>query len=365
MPSASHLPSAPRVRSVVDGLPAYVAGRSAQTALTAALASNESHFPPLPSVTSLMETETSRIHRYPDMASADLREAIAAHVGVSADEVAVGPGSSGVLQQILSAVCDPGHEVIFAWRSFEAYPILAAVAGAEPVRVPLLPDEQHDLDAMAAAVTDETRVVLLCSPNNPTGVPLDAERTEDFLSRVPSHALVVIDEAYVEFQDEAGAVDALELYRRYPNVCVLRTFSKAYGLAGLRVGYAIARAPLAEGLRRTAIPFGVNRMAQTAAAASLAAHDEMRARTAEVRAERTRMIAALRGAGWTVPESQANFVWLRCGDETREAILSALADADILARGYRDDGVRITLADRGTNDRVLAVLAERGRFGSQ
>ncbi len=200
MPSASHLPSAPRVRPVVDGLPAYVAGRSAQTALTAALASNESHFPPLPSVTSLMETETSRIHRYPDMASADLREAIAAHVDVSAEEVAVGPGSSGVLQQILSAVCDPGHEVVFAWRSFEAYPILAAVAGAEPVRVPLLPDEQHDLDAMAAAVTEQTRVLLLCSPNNPTGVPLDAERTEDLLSRVPPHVLVVIDEAYVEFR---------------------------------------------------------------------------------------------------------------------------------------------------------------------
>ncbi|MBP2215028.1 histidinol-phosphate transaminase [Arthrobacter sp. CAN_C5] len=365
MTSTCSLPDAPRLRSVVADLPPYVAGRSAQTALTAALASNESHFAPLPSVIEVIAAEAGRIHRYPNMASVDLREAIAAHLEVSSDEVAVGPGSSGVLQQILSAVCDQDDEVIFAWRSFEAYPILAAVAGAKAARVPLLPDEHHDLDAMAAAVTDRTRVIILCSPNNPTGVSLGAARTEDFLSKVPPHVLVVVDEAYVEFQDEIGEVDALDLYHRYPNICVLKTFSKAYGLAGLRVGYAIARAPLAEGLRRTAIPFGVNRMAQSAAVASLAAHQEMRTRAIDVRVERQRMITALHNAGWDVPDSQANFFWLRCGDDVREQILSALADADILARGYKDDGVRISLADRDTNERVLAVLTERGKFGDQ
>ncbi|MHA7192109.1 histidinol-phosphate transaminase [Arthrobacter sp. MDT2-16] len=365
MTSTSSISDAPRLRDAVADLPSYVAGRSAQTALTAALASNESHFPPLPSVVEVITAETARIQRYPNMASADLREAIALHLAVSADEVAVGPGSSGVLQQILAAVCDPDDEVMFAWRSFEAYPILAAVAGAKPVRVPLLPDEQHDLEAMAAAVSDRTRVIILCSPNNPTGVSLDPASTEDFLSKVPSRVLVVIDEAYIEFQDDSGAPDALELYRRYPNICILRTFSKAYGLAGLRVGYAIARPPVADGVRRTAIPFGVNRLAQSAAVASLAVEDEIRARVRQVRTERRRMIAALHDAGWSVTDSQANFFWLRCGDQVREQILSVLADADILARGYQGDGVRISLADRETNERVLAVLAQRERFGNQ
>lgn len=365
MPTTFSPAGAPRLRAAIADLPAYVAGRSAETALTAALASNESHFQPLPSVTEVISGETGRIHRYPSMASADLREAIAGRFSVSAEEVAVGPGSSGVLQQILSAVCDPGDEVVFAWRSFEAYPILVTVAGATAVPVPLLDNEQHDLSAMAAAVTDRTRVILLCSPNNPTGVSLDMAGTEEFLRTVPPHVLVVVDEAYIEFQDESGGLDALALYRRYPNVCILRTFSKAYGLAGLRVGYAIARAPVADGLRRTAIPFGVNRLAQSAAVASLAADDEIRSRVAEVVAERGRAVAALREAGWDVPGSQANFYWLRCADGTRERVLAALAAADILARGYQGDGVRISLADNRTNDRVLAVLADRGRFGDR
>ena len=356
--------SAPTLRAAVASLPAYVAGRSAATELTAALASNESHFAPLPSVTTAIAAEADRVHRYPDMGSADVREAIAGHHGVSADEVATGPGSSGVLQQVITAVCDAGDEVVFAWRSFEAYPILVTLAGAQPVPVPLLDTEHHDLPAMAAAVTDRTRLVLLCSPNNPTGVSISAAALEEFLRAVPPHVLVVLDEAYIEFQRGPG-VDSLGFYRRYPNLCILRTFSKAYGLAGLRIGYAIARPELADGLRRTAIPFGVNRMAQAAAAASLAAGDEIQARTEAVAQERARVIAALRGCGWDVPDSQANFYWLRASDGLRGELLDALAGADILARGYAGDGVRVTLADRETNDRVLAVLSDRGRFTAQ
>ncbi|TLM82648.1 histidinol-phosphate transaminase [Pseudarthrobacter sp. NamE2] len=356
--------SAPGLRAAVEHLPAYVAGKSAATELTAALASNESHFVPLPSVVDAISAETARIHRYPNMGVVDAREAIARHHGVSPEEVAAGPGSSGVLQQIIFAVCDAGDEVVFAWRSFEAYPILVTIAGARPVPVPLLDNEHHDLEAMAAAITDRTRLVLLCSPNNPTGVAIAAGALEDFLSKVPPHVLVVLDEAYIEFQRGPG-VDFLELYRRYPNLCILRTFSKAYGLAGLRIGYAIARPSLAEGLRRTAIPFGVNRMAQAAAVASLAAEDEIAARTEAVALERTRVIGALRSFGWEVPDSQANFYWLRASDELREQLLAALSEADILARGYAGDGVRITLAGRETNDRVLAVLTDRGRFAAQ
>ena len=356
--------AAPQVRAAVAGLPAYVAGKSAQSELTAALASNESHFPPLPSVVEAMSAEAGRIHRYPTMGAVKACAAIARHHGVRPEEVAAGPGSSGVLQQIISAVCGHGDEVVFAWRSFEAYPILVAVAGAVSVRVPLLANEHHDLDAMAAAITDRTRLVILCSPNNPTGVSISADALESFLQSVPPRVLVVLDEAYIEFQRGPG-VDALDFYRRYPNLCVLRTFSKAYGLAGLRIGYAIARPDIAEGLRRTAIPFGVNRMAQAAAVASLAAGDEILERTNAVAAERTRVIEALRGCGWTVPDSQANFYWLRASDELREQLLGALGGADILARGYAVDGVRITLADPPTNDRVLAVLAGRAGFAAQ
>ncbi|GAB5077504.1 histidinol-phosphate transaminase [Arthrobacter sp. AD-310] len=356
--------SAPALRAAVADLPAYVAGRSAESELTAALASNESHFAPLPSVVDVVAAEAGRIHRYPNMAVVDAREAIARHHGVSADEIAAGPGSSGVLQQIISAVCDHGDEVVFAWRSFEAYPILVNVAGATPVRVPLLDNEQHDLPAMAAAVGGRTRMVILCSPNNPTGVSIEPDELDEFLRAVPPQVLVVLDEAYIEYHRGPG-VDSLEFYRRYPNLCILRTFSKAYGLAGLRIGYAIARPAIADGLRRTAIPFGVNRMAQAAAIASLTAEDEIRARTSAVAAERTRVIAALRDSGWNVPDSQANFYWLRASDELRGQLLDALSAADILARGYVNDGVRISLADKKTNDRVLAVLSDRGRFAAQ
>jgi histidinol-phosphate aminotransferase len=364
MTSALPQAAAPEVRAAVVNLPAYVAGRSAESELTAALASNESHFAPLPSVIDVLSAEGGRIHRYPSMGAREAREAIARHHTVSVEEVAAGPGSSGVLQQIISAVCGHGDEVVFAWRSFEAYPILVTVAGAVPVPVPLLADEHHDLAAMAAAVTERTRLVILCSPNNPTGVSITAEALEDFLAAVPPRVLVVLDEAYIEFQRGPG-VDSLKFYRRYPNLCILRTFSKAYGLAGLRIGYAIARPAVAEGLRRTAIPFGVNRMAQSAAVASLSAEGEILARTDAVADERSRVIPSLRSYGWEVPDSQANFYWLRASDGLRGQILTALAEADILARGYAGDGVRITLADRETNNRVLAVLSDRGRFAAR
>ena len=365
MTSTFHPPLEPTLRAAVAQLPSYIAGRSAESALTAALASNESHFTPLPSVVEVIAAEGARIHKYPSMGAAESRDAIARHFSVSAEEVAVGPGSSGVLQQIIAAVCDHGDEVIFAWRSFEAYPILVTVAGARPVPVPLLESEHHDLTAMANAVTERTRIVILCSPNNPTGVSIGAAEMEEFLSRVPPQVLVVVDEAYIEYQRSPDGLDSLELYRRYRNICILRTFSKAYGLAGLRVGYAIARPALAEGLRRTAIPFGVNRMAQRAAIASLAAETEIQVRTNDVADERRRVISSLQSCGWQVPDSEANFYWLRVPDQVREQILAALSEADILARGYQGDGVRISLADRKTNNRVLAVLSDRSRFGAR
>ncbi|GER23026.1 putative phenylalanine aminotransferase [Zafaria cholistanensis] len=353
----------PALREVVSRLPGYVAGRRAASVLTAALASNESHEEPLPSVLEAVLQGAGGINRYPDIAAVGLRERIAAFVEADAAEVAVGPGSVGVLQQILAATCGPGDEVVFAWRSFEAYPILVSLTGATPVPVPLGSDEGHDLEAMLGAVTERTRVVMVCSPNNPTGVAVRHDALARFVAAVPSSVLVLVDEAYVEYVgDDAGRLDALGLFRAHANVCVLRTFSKAYGLAGLRVGYAVAHRPLAEGLRRVALPFGVNSLAQRAAIASLDAAEEVRERAAAVGRERRRVTGALRQAGWDVPESRANFIWLRAEDRLRSALAEAFDRADVLVRAYDGDGIRITLADPETNGRVLAILGDRSAF---
>ncbi|MEV0638465.1 histidinol-phosphate transaminase [Streptomyces sp. NPDC050619] len=356
--------TAPMPRRTVSVLPSYVAGQRAQSEMIASLASNESHYAPLPSVLDVVAHSAARLNRYPDSGAVVLRERIAEHLGVTAGEVAIGPGSVGVLQQIIVSLCDPGDEVVFAWRSFEAYPLLVTLAGARPVPVPLGPDEGHDLEAMAAAMTDRTRIVLLCTPNNPTGVPITGAAVERFLATVPPQVLVVIDEAYFEYGTDPAAVDAIGAYRNHPNVCVLRTFSKAHGLAGLRVGYAIARPRIADTLRKTVIPFAVSDLAQQAAVASLDAESEMRDRVASVTSERDRVISRARGAGWDVPDSQANFVWIRAADDRREGIVKAFAAADILVRGYAGDGVRITIADSFANDRVIRVLAELNSVNS-
>ena len=349
--------STPQLRPAVAALPAYVAGRRASTALTEPLASNESHFTPLPAVLAAVAAAAVRVNRYPDMASTALRERIAQQSGVDASQVAVGPGSVGVLGQLIAAMCDPGDEVVFAWRSFEAYPILCEIAGARAVRVPLTATEEHDLPAMASAVTDRTKVVLLCSPNNPTGTGIDAQALEEFLSTVPSTVLVVLDEAYREFSDDP--LDSAALAERFGNLCLLRTFSKAYGLAGLRVGYAVAAPEIAEGLRRTQIPFSVSAIAEAAAIAALDSIEEVRTRAGSVASERRRVIAAARSYGWKVPDGEANFFWIRTDDERRERLVAAFDAADILVRGYAGDGVRITIAGPEANDRVLAVLADQ------
>lgn len=347
----------PSLRAEVSSLPAYVPGSRAEAAAMAALASNESHFEPLPSVLRTVFDAARTMNRYPDTSSLALRERIAGNLAATVDEVTVGPGSLGVLSQIISAFCRPGDEVIFPWRSFEAYPILVQLAGATSIPVPLRRDEGHDLEAMLDSLTERTRVIIVCTPNNPTGVPVSHGELDEFLGRVRSDILVVIDEAYIEYATAADTPDSLALYRRYPNVCLLRTFSKAYGLAGLRIGYALAGGHLSEGLRKAALPFSVSAMAQQAAIASLDAEGEMRTRVQAVVSEREKLLPALRTAGWDIPASQTNFLWLRCSDESRERLVGAFRDAGILVRGYPGDGVRISLADTEANNRVLAVLA--------
>ena len=349
----THLPA---LRDAVAGLPAYVPGRRSAAMDVAALASNESHYPPLPAASAAVAEAAATMNRYPDMAAVALRERLALHLGVTSEEVAVGPGSVGVLQQIITGLCDADDEVIFAWRSFEAYPILIELAGARSSRVPLDDRDGHDLDAMAAAVTERTKIILLCTPNNPTGVPICYHRIRSFLQSVRSDILVVIDEAYVEFTDAGTGPGSLDLYRDFPNVCVLRTFSKAYGLAGLRVGYAVAAPDIAEGLRRTALPFAVSALAQRAAIASLDAEDAIEARVATVKQERARMEAKLKAQGWQLQSSQGNFLWIRADEDRRAKLAEAFEHAGIMVRAYLGDGIRITIGDPTSNDRVLRLL---------
>ncbi len=246
---------------------------------------------------------------------------------------------------------------MFAWRSFEAYPIVTQVGGARPVPVPLTFDARHDLPAMADAATGRTRLVLVCSPNNPTGPAVHTQELEAFLERVPRDVLVVLDEAYVEFVRDEKVPDGVELWRRHPNLAVLRTFSKAYGLAGLRVGYVLAHPPVADAVRATALPFGVSTLAQEAAIASLDAEAELLDRVEAIVGERERVVAALRSSGWPVPDAQGNFVWFDLADRSVD-FATACQQAGVVVRPFAGDGVRCTIDVPEANDRLLAVAAD-------
>jgi histidinol-phosphate aminotransferase len=348
----------PRLRAAVAGLPAYKAGKPAAAGSGPAfkLSSNENPYPPLPGVLEAATAAAGSLNRYPDFGCGELIGELAGYYGVPADHLAVGTGSVGVAQQLLQVAAGPGDEVVYAWRSFEAYPILTQISGATSVQVPLR-DEKHDLDAMADAVTERTRLVFVCTPNNPTGTVVRRAELERFLDRVPQDVLVVIDEAYREFNRDPEVADGIDLYRERPNVCVLRTFSKAYGLAGLRIGFAVAHDPVAAALRACAVPFGVNLVAQAAAVASLRAHDALNERVAALVAERTRVLAALRAHGVEVQDTQANFYWLRLGERTAK-FAAACEDAGVTVRPFGDEGVRVTIGEPEANDLTVAVAAQ-------
>ncbi len=351
------------LRPAVAGLPAYVAGRSAPAGpdlVTYKLSSNENPFPPLPGVLEAVARASASMNRYPDIANGLASTALAEHLGVEVERLALGTGSVGVLYHLLQAVCGPGDEVVHAWRSFEAYPIAVQLTGARWVGVPLAAGAEHDLDAMLTAVGPATRAVLLCSPNNPTGPALRHDEVAAFLDAVPDDVLVVVDEAYVEFVTEPSAVRGLEVAHGRDNVVVLRTFSKAYGLAGFRVGYCVAEPRLAQAVRSVALPFGVSLPAQAAVVASLEHEAELRSRVAELVERRDALAAGLRERGLDVPDAQGNFVWLPSGPRTTE-VAATFADAGLVVRPYASgrpgDGVRITVGETEANARVLDVAA--------
>ena len=353
----------PRPRETIASIPAYVAGkppaaRPGQRVFK--LSSNENAYPPLPGVVEAATEAVARMNRYPDMGNTELYAALAGRLDVPAGRLAAGTGSVAVLYHLLQAFCDPGDEVVYAWRSFEAYPIAVSATGAVSVQVPVDAEGRHDLEAMLAAVTERTRVVVVCTPNNPTGPAVTDTDLRAFVERVPPGVLVVVDEAYREFVRHDDPVDGLALAAEHANVVVMRTFAKAYGLAGLRVGYLVGHEEVAAAVRACALPFGVSSVAQATAVASLAAEDALLERVAAIVAERDRVAAGLAEQGWSLPDPQGNFVWLPLGERTADFVAAA-ERAGITVRPFAGEGVRVSIGEPEANDVFLSVA---GRFGA-
>lgn len=319
------------------------------------LSSNENPFDPLPEV--LEAIASVGINRYPDAAATALSDRLAERFGVTRAQIHVGSGSVAILAQLILAAAGPGDEVLYSWRSFEAYPGLVTVAGAKSVMVPNTADHRHDLAAMAAAVTQNTRVAIVCTPNNPTGTIVTAAEFHEFMAAVPKDLLVLLDEAYVEFVTDTEAINGRDVLGRYPNLVVLRTFSKAFGLAGLRVGYAIGPERILDAARATAIPLSVTEAAQRAAIAALDYESRELERVAVITQRRDELVAAIRAQGWAIPVTQANFFWLPTGEDTAAANGILLANG-IVARALLPDGIRVSIGEAEATAGILAATAE-------
>ena len=345
------------MRDGLSKVPTYVAGKPPATKpgiRSFKISSNENPYSTLPEL--LAELNFDQINRYPDFASTRLTTALSEKFNLPMDNFVCGTGSVGILQQVVQAVANPGDEMIHAWRSFEAYPIVAPINAVTNVAIPLRADETHDLSAMAAAITDRTRLIFLCTPNNPTGTAVRASEFEEFFKQVPEHVTVVFDEAYVEFVTDSDVANSLKYFQQHQNIVVLRTFSKAYGLAGLRVGFAIAHSEMAEAIRKCTVPFGVSGIAEDAAVLALKYEPALLKRVASIVSERERLVSGLTSQGWKLPNSQANFVWLRIGDLTPQ-FTQACSEVGLSVRPYGSDGVRITIGEEEANSRVLEVCS--------
>jgi histidinol-phosphate aminotransferase len=348
-----------RIRPEIAVLPAYKQGKQA-AADAFKLSSNENPEPPLPGVIEAVQAQTA-YNRYPDASALAVRLVLAERFGVTPDEVHVAPGSVAILHELAKATSGPGDEIVYAWRSFEAYPGIVTVAGATSVQVPNRADGGHDLDAMAAAITERTSMVIVCTPNNPTGSIVTRAAFESFMATVPAHVLVVLDEAYAEFVTDPDAVHGEPLIGTHPNLVVLRTFSKAYGLAGLRIGYAIGPVRVLDAARAVAIPLSVTAQAQTAAITSLGLEDELFARVAEIAERRDRVRAVLVEQGWAVPVAQGNFVWLPTGEGTAAAA-EAFERAGLIVRAFPPEGIRVSIGEHEAVEKLLSVAS--GLVGS-
>jgi histidinol-phosphate aminotransferase len=333
----------------------------------AMLASNESPFAPLPVVIEAAGATLAGAHRYPDPSYTPLRRALSERYGIGPERIALGNGSCDVLLAAGEALLEPGAEVVYAWPAFSVYPHLAAASGARAIEVPLDDTDTHDLDAIAAEITVATRLVLICNPNNPTSTAVGLDAVEAFLDRVPRNVCVILDEAYCEFALSLGDTYAsVELLRRHPNLVVLRTFSKVYGLAGLRVGYGLCgSSELRIAIDQVRQPFYLNVAAQAAAVEALRHQDEVERRVVSTIASRGSMVDGIEELGLWVAASDANFVWLRLGSEAPEdeaAVVSGLRERGVLVRAGtslgRSGALRVTVGTDAENARFVAALRE-------
>lgn len=327
------------------------------------LASNETPWAPHPDVIAAIHAAAANLNRYPDPSTARLRAAIGERTGVPASRITTGNGSCEILLAAAEALLEPGAEIVHAWPSFSMYPHLAAMTGARAVTVALNERQEHDLDAMAAEVTVATRIVVVCNPNNPTATALPVERIDAFVAGLPDHVLVIVDEAYVEFNTLQGDPDAsLGLIERHPNVVLLRTFSKVYGLCGLRAGYALGSEDFRLACDRVRQPFSVNMLAQAAASEAIRHQDEVARRVERTVVERRHLDAALGERGLEQTGSQANFAWMSLGGRDEGAVMRGLGERGVIVRSGTDLGepgwLRVTYGTRPENDRFLSALDE-------
>jgi histidinol-phosphate aminotransferase len=331
----------------------------------AMLASNESCFPPLPAAVEAAGAVLGGANRYPDPSYSPLRRALSERYGLAPERIALGNGSCDILLAAGEALLEPGSEMVHAWPSFSVYPHLAAASGARAIEVPLDAEDRHQLDGLAAEITVATRLVLVCNPNNPTSTALGLDAIEDFLGRVPAHVCVILDEAYCEYALSLGDTYAsVELLRRFPNLVLLRTFSKVYGLAALRVGYGLCGSPeLRIAVDQVRQPFYVNAAAQAAAVEALRHQDEVERRVVQTIAARASLVDGVSALGLWVAESDANFVWLHLPDEAAEAeVVAGLRERGVLVRAGgslgRAGALRVTVGTDAENDRFVAALGE-------
>lgn len=356
-----------RPRGVVAELPAYRPGRGVAQAehdhgITDAikLASNENPAPTLDPIVAAITEAARGVNRYADHRATPVRLALAAQLGVDVGQITVGAGSAGILQQLFLSYVDPGDEVVFPWRSFEVYPVFTHLMAGEAVQVPLGTDFGVDIAALADAISERTKLVMLATPNNPTGVAATTTDLRELLGAVPTSTIVCIDEAYREFLDPGFGDPVADLVPDFPNVIVTRTFSKAHGLAGLRVGYAVGHPEVVATVDKTLLPFAVNALAQAGALAALDHADEIAERVDAILAERARVEVELTAAGWTFPNHQGNFVWLSTGDRTDDLGVE-LERRGVVIRPFSGDGLRVTIGTPAENDRFLAALADVAR----
>ena len=351
-----------RIPGYQAGVPAGQAPEAIAAGGIAQLASNESPFGPHPKVVEAIRAAAGAMNRYPDPGATLLRRRIADRYETEPSRVAVGNGSCEILLAAAEALCEPGSEILYSWPSFSMYPYLAALSGAREIRVPLGAEEAHDLDAMAAEVTAATQLVIVCNPNNPTGTHLPAAQVAAFCERVPGHVTIALDEAYVEFQTVDDPDTTVDLLAEFPNLVVLRTFSKVYGLAGLRVGFALGSTKFRAAVDAVRQPFSVNALAQTAASEAILHQDDVAERVERTLVERVRVEQGLRNLGLSTAETQANFSWIDLGEADEAEVVAGLAGHSIAVRPGTPLGnpghIRVSYGVPAENDRFLAALAE-------